>query len=104
MMNKGIKAKEWQEIKLKDGIELLEKQLFILQTLYDRNFKHNVTSEKLDKMNEDQCKKLFAVISEGTIRDCLNKRNLFEKSLFAENLSEEAIKSFKEAIFKHMDS
>jgi len=46
IMNKGIKAKEWQDIKLKDGIEPLEKQLFTLQTLYDRSFKHNVTSEK----------------------------------------------------------
>jgi len=42
------------------------------------------------------------VISQGPIRNCLNKRHLFEKSLFAENLSEEAIESFKEAIFKHI--
>jgi hypothetical protein len=102
IMNKGIKAKEWQDIKLKDGIEPLEKQLFILQILYDGNCKHNVTSEKLDKMDEEQCKKLFSVISEGTIRNCLNKRKLFEKSLFAENLSEEAIESFKEEILKHI--
>lgn len=89
-----------QKVKLKESISLNEKQLFVIQTLYDLSSENNITPEKWNSMDQVKKEQLFLAISEGNMNNCLNKRSAFEKRLFGENPDKKKLEELKKSIYQ----
>ncbi|PWU16172.1 MAG: hypothetical protein C5B45_01025 [Chlamydiae bacterium] len=88
-----------QKILLKKKISLQEEQLFVIQTLYDLSSENNITLEKWKSMDKNTKEKLFAIISQGNINQCLGKIDTFEKRLFEKSPNQKDLEELKSKIF-----